>query len=324
MGSVSPNPMVGCVIVCDDKIIGEGFHRKYGGPHAEVYAVESVKEKQLLSRSTVYVNLEPCAHFGKTPPCADLLVANHVKKVVIANIDPNPLVAGKGVSILQNAGITVETGVMEGEGRDLNRRFFKSIAHKKPFVILKWAQTADGFIARPDFSSKWISNELSRKLVHKWRTEESAVLVGTNTALYDNPMLTSRDWSGKNPFRIVLDQQLRLPLHLHLLDKKVPTICFNALKNHSETNLEYVQVPSSNFLDHVLRVLSHRNIQSVMVEGGATTLQSFIDEGLWDEARVFEAPVSFGEGIRAPQLRNAQFEVREYINGDSLTWFKKK
>jgi len=230
LGSVSPNPMVGCIVVYKDKIIGEGFHRQYGGPHAEVYAIDSVQKKELLSESTVYVSLEPCAHFGKTPPCADLLVASGVKKVVIANVDPNPQVAGKGIAILENAGIELQVGVMEKEGLELNRRFFKYISQKKPYVILKWAETADGFIARPDYSSKWISNEYSRKLVHKWRTEEDAVLVGKNTALHDNPMLNVRHWPGKNPLRIVLDRNLQLPQTLNLFSGNAQTVCYSKLQ----------------------------------------------------------------------------------------------
>jgi diaminohydroxyphosphoribosylaminopyrimidine deaminase/5-amino-6-(5-phosphoribosylamino)uracil reductase len=209
-GKVSPNPMVGCIIVCEGKIIGEGFHQQYGGPHAEVNAIHSVKDKTLLKQSTVYVTLEPCAHYGKTPPCAKLLVEHLVKKVIISNVDPNPLVSGKGIEILRSAGIEVETGLLEQEGLELNKRFFKSIRENAPYIILKWAQTADGFIARDDFDSKWISNKISRKLVHKWRSEEDAILVGKNTAKYDNPTLNVRDWVGKDPLRIVIDHELVL------------------------------------------------------------------------------------------------------------------
>jgi len=324
LGSVSPNPMVGCVVVYEDKIIGEGFHRQYGGPHAEVYAIDSVQKKELLSESTVYVSLEPCAHFGKTPPCADLLVASGVKKVVIANVDPNPQVAGKGIAILENAGIELQVGVMEKEGLELNRRFFKYISQKKPYVILKWAETADGFIARPDYSSKWISNEYSRKLVHKWRTEEDAVLVGKNTALHDNPMLNVRHWPGKNPLRIVLDRNLQLPQTLNLFSGNAQTVCYNTQNSRQQPNLDFVKLQTEGFLSGVLDDLYSRNIQALIAEGGAATLQSFIDEGLWDEARVFQASVCFGDGIKAPQLRNAHFEAKEIVFGDTLTWFKKQ
>ncbi|MDZ7608632.1 MAG: bifunctional diaminohydroxyphosphoribosylaminopyrimidine deaminase/5-amino-6-(5-phosphoribosylamino)uracil reductase RibD [Cyclobacteriaceae bacterium] len=324
LGSVSPNPMVGCVVVHEDKIIGEGFHRQYGGPHAEVHAIDSVQQRDLLSESTVYVNLEPCAHYGKTPPCANLLVASGVKKVIIANVDPNPQVAGKGIAILKNAGVDVEVGIMASEGLELNRRFFNYINHKKPYVILKWAETADGFIARPDYTSKWISNEYSRKLVHKWRTEESAVLVGRNTALRDNPMLNARHWPGKNPLRIVLDRNLQLSRTLNLFSGELPTICYNIQNSSHEPNLDFVKLPTEDFLSRVLDDLYSRNIQSLLVEGGAATLQAFINEGLWDEARVFQSSVCFGDGISAPQLRNARFEAKEIVFGDTLTWFKKQ
>jgi diaminohydroxyphosphoribosylaminopyrimidine deaminase/5-amino-6-(5-phosphoribosylamino)uracil reductase len=322
-GNVSPNPMVGCVIVCEDKIIGEGFHQQYGGPHAEVNAISSVKDKDLLRRSTVYVSLEPCAHFGKTPPCANLLVKHQVKKVVISNVDPNPLVAGKGINIIKNGGVEVETGLMEQEGADLNKRFFKSIEKKRPYVILKWAQTADGFIARENYDSKWISNDISRKLVHKWRAEEDAILVGKNTAMYDNPSLNVRDWVGKDPLRIVIDHELRLDRGLNLFDKTIPTICYSLRSSSKEDNLELVKLPAPDFLTGLLHDLHQRSIQSVIVEGGASTINSFIAAGLWDEARVFEAPVCFGAGIGAPRLRDAAFDGREEINGDILTYFKR-
>ncbi len=322
LGTVSPNPMVGCVVVHHDRIIGEGFHQKYGGPHAEVNAINSVSEKLLLPESTVYVTLEPCAHFGKTPPCADLLVSSHIKKVVIANSDPNPMVAGKGIAKLQNGGIAVSTGIMEKEGVELNRRFFTFINKKRPYVILKWAETSDGFIARTNYDSKWISNEYSRKLVHKWRTEEDAILVGRNTALHDNPMLNARDWPGKNPIRIVIDRHLQLPRELNLLDGSISTICYNILKSRSEPNLEYVQLPEQDFLTSLLVDLCRRQIQSIIIEGGALTLQAFIDAGLWDETRVFCAPESFGEGIMAPGLKKAEFYAKEEIFSDTLTYFK--
>ena len=322
-GNVSPNPMVGCVIVHEGRIIGEGFHQQFGGPHAEVYAIDSVQNKSLLKESTVYVSLEPCAHFGKTPPCADLLVKHQVKKVIISNIDPYPQVAGKGIEILRNAGITVETGLLEQDGIDLNKRYFKSIQAQRPYIILKWAQTADGFIARENFDSKWISNEFSRKLVHKWRAEEDAILIGKNTALYDNPTLNVRDWEGNNPLRIVIDHELALDRSLNLFNKEIPTICYNTKTSSREKNLEFVQLSTTSFLPELIADLHRRKVQSVMVEGGASTIQSFIDAGQWDEARVFEAPVCFGAGIKAPQLFQAGFDGRETIMGDTLTYFKR-
>lgn len=315
--------MVGCVIVYEGKIIGEGFHQQYGGPHAEVNAINSVKDKKLLSESTVYVSLEPCAHFGKTPPCANLLVEHQVKKVIISNVDPNPLVSGKGIEILTNAGVEVEAGLLEQDGLELNKRFFKSIREKKPYIILKWAQTADGFIARDDFDSKWISNKISRKLVHKWRSEEDAILVGTNTAQYDNPSLNVRDWVGDNPKRIVIDRHLRLDKTLNLFDQTIPTVCYNLKSSSSQENLEYVQLSEENFMLELLQDLHQRDIRSLIIEGGASTLNEFIKEGLWDEARVFTAPVTFGSGIRAPLLTNALFESNEQIEGDSLSYFRR-
>ncbi len=220
IGQVSPNPRVGAVVVHDEKIIGEGWHKKYGEAHAEVNAIHSVKDQSLLQESTIYVNLEPCSHFGKTPPCADLLIRHQVKKVVVCNNDPNPLVSGQGIAKLLNAGIEVVTGVLETEGRKLNKRFFTFVEKQRPYIILKWAQTVDGFVARENYESKWISNDFSRQLVHQWRSEEDAVLVGTKTAAHDNPKLDVRDWSGRNPVRVVIDRFLRLSATLHLFNKK--------------------------------------------------------------------------------------------------------
>ena len=323
-GNVSPNPMVGCVIVHDDKIIGEGFHQQYRGPHAEVNAINSVKETHLLSESVCYVTLEPCAHFGLTPPCAELLVRHKLKKVVIANIDPNPLVAGKGIAILKSAGIEVEEGVLTEECEELNKRFLKAFEDKKPYVILKWAETADGFIARKNYDSKWISNEFSRKLVHKWRAEEDAILVGKNTTKYDNPSLNVRDWEGKDPIRIVIDHQLQLDQSLNLFNQKIQTICYNLIKTDKQEMLSFKKLNKASFIHDLLEDLHKRNIQSIIIEGGATTLAEFINACSWDEARVFVAATCFGEGIKAPQLRDAVFDGKEDILGDTLTYFKRK
>ena len=301
-GFVSPNPMVGCVIVHEDQIIGEGFHKIYGGPHAEVNAINAVKNPELLSESTAYVSLEPCAHWGRTPACANLLVEKGLKKVVIGVLDSNPLVGGKGVEILRKAGIEVVTGVLEKEARSQNRRFFTQIEKNRPYVILKWAQSKDGFVARSDYSSKWISNARSRQLVHKWRAEEDAILVGKNTAKYDNPNLTVRDWTGKNPLRLVIDSNLELPENLNLFDQIVPTICFNTVKSEKTDNLEFVKLEPGFELKEVLDDLNYRKIQSLIVEGGSFVLNKFIEEGLWDEARVFTGLTKFGEGISAPML----------------------
>lgn len=302
-GNVSPNPMVGCVIVHHNKIIGEGWHRKYGDWHAEVNAVNSVNDKSLLSEATVYVTLEPCSHFGKTPPCADLLVKHKVKKVVICNFDPFPLVAGKGIEKLQDADIEVVTGVLEEEGRKLNARFFTAVEKNRPYIILKWAETADGFIAGENFEQVKISNALSHKLSHKWRSEEDAMMVGTNTALYDNPRLNVREWTGRNPIRIVVDSNERLPKDLHLFDGSQETfILSNPLK---------------------LDELQNQKIQSLIVEGGTKLLQSFIDIQLFDEIRVFRSQNQLKNGISAPILpKNIDVIKKQNLRGDELTIYK--
>lgn len=308
-GAVSPNPMVGCVIVHEGKIIGEGYHRAYGGPHAEVHAVNSVTDHQLLKNATVYVTLEPCAHWGKTPPCADLLVEKGLKKVVIAAFDSNPLVGGKGIQILRNAGIEVETGILEKEARRQNRRFFTQIEKQRPYVILKWAQTQDGFVARNDFSSKWISGAQSRQLVHRWRAEEDAILVGKNTALHDNPRLDVRDWVGKNPIRVVLDVKLELPESLHLFDQSIPTLCYNSRNTEIRKNLEFVKLAKDFSISAILCDLHSRKVQSLIVEGGSRVLNQFISSGLWDEARVFTSKTRFEAGIAAPTLNQNPTET---------------
>lgn len=301
-GQVRPNPLVGCVIVHQGKIIGEGYHVQYGGPHAEVNAIAAVTDPKLLADATAYVSLEPCSHWGKTPPCANLLIEKGIKSVVVATLDPNPLVAGKGVKLLKEAGISVQVGLLEQESRWQNRRFFCQIEQQRPYIILKWAQTADGFVARENFDSKWISGAQSRQLVHQWRAEEQAILVGKNTALHDNPRLDVRDWVGSNPLRIVLDSNLALPTDLHLFDQQVPTLSYNTLKSEVLPQLEWVKLAKGMALQEVLADLQHRKIQSVLVEGGSQVLQQFIDAGLWDEARVFTAPISFQRGIAAPKL----------------------
>lgn len=320
LGVVSPNPMVGCVIVHDDKVIGEGWHEKYGEAHAEVNAIRKVKDKKLLKESTAYVTLEPCAHFGKTPPCADLLVKHMLKRVVICNLDSFPLVNGGGIKKLKEAGIEVEVGVLSKEGRKLNKRFFTRVEKQRPYVILKWAQTADGFIARENYDSKWISGEQSRKLVHKWRSEEDAIWVGTNTAKHDNPKLNVRDWDGENPIRLVIDKQLTLSSDLHLFDQEIPTICYNLKNEGKEENLEWLKVREDKLLDDIFIDMRQRGIQSVFVEGGAYLLQSIIDQGLWDEARVFSSETNFEKGIAAPKLNCDPDETRQ-IENDQLDIF---
>lgn len=322
--TVSPNPMVGCVIVHNDTIIGEGFHRNYGDAHAEVNAINSVKDIHLLKEATLYVTLEPCSHFGKTPPCANLIVNKGIPKVVVCNKDPNPLVAGKGIEILRNAGIEVTEGLLEEKGLDLNRRFFTYHTQKRPYVVLKWAQTGDGFVARENYDSKWISDELSRTLSHKWRSEEDAIMVGTNTALHDNPSLTNRDWSGDSPLRIVIDRSLKVPKGNHLFDQSRTTICYNSVKDESDEYNHHVKIDfSQEIISQILQDLYKRQIQSVIVEGGSMLLNSFIHQNLWDEARVFISHAqTFGKGVSAPLLSHILPYSRQELLGDSLVTYK--
>ena len=319
-GSVSPNPMVGAVIVHGDQIIGEGWHRQYGGPHAEVNAITSVGDQSLLSESTIYVTLEPCSHFGKTPPCADLLIEKKLKRVVVANLDSNPLVAGNGIKKLRAAGIEVTTGILDKKARELNARFFTFIEKHRPYIILKWAQTSDGFIARENYDSKWISHELSRQLVHKWRTEEDAIMVGTRTIAHDNPQLNVRDWSGRDPVRVIIDRFLKLDQKLAVFDRKQKTLCYNVLKHDEHDNLHLLRVDEENFIQNVVSDLYKQKIQSLIIEGGTTLLTLFIEAGLWDEVRVFESPRVFHKGIKAPSFEG-QLTRRIPVQEDWLNFF---
>lgn len=320
---VSPNPMVGCVIVYDGRIIGEGWHRQFGGPHAEVHAVQAVADKTLLPKSRLYVTLEPCSHYGKTPPCADFLLTHGIRDVMICNTDPNPLVAGRGIRKLLEAGCQVHTGLLEEEGLQLNRRFFTFQEQKRPYVVLKWAETADGFIAKPDFCQAWITQPLSRKLVHKWRTEEQAIMVGTRTARYDNPRLDVRLWAGNSPVRVVLDRHLSLPQQHHLHDRSVPTLVYNCQRKDAEENLEYVLLsPQEDLLPQIMDDLYRRNMQSVLVEGGAVLLQSCLRSGRWDEARVFRSVIRFGEGVKAPAFNLAGLTATYQFGEDQLLVFQ--
>ena len=320
-GSVSPNPMVGCVIVHNDVIIGEGWHRQYGEAHAEVNAVKSVVDQSLLSESTVYVTLEPCSHHGKTPPCADMLVAKGVKKVVIGAVDTNPLVGGRGIERLRKAGIEVDTGILAPQVRAQNVSFFTSIEKQRPYVILKWARTADGFVARENYDSKWISNEQSRSLVHQWRAEENAILVGKNTAKYDDPTLNVRSWSGKDPLRLVIDLNLELDQNLKLFDRSIPTVVYNSLRSEEQDNLIFAKVDSLILIEEILTDLHQRKIQSVIIEGGSAILKSFIDSGYWDEARIFTSQTEFGLGIVAPSVSGTSVS-KEEISEDVLEVIK--
>jgi diaminohydroxyphosphoribosylaminopyrimidine deaminase / 5-amino-6-(5-phosphoribosylamino)uracil reductase len=310
LGNTSPNPMVGSVIVHHNKIIGEGYHKKCGGPHAEVNAINSVKNKALLNESTLFVNLEPCSHYGKTPPCADLIIKSGIKRVVISNVDPNPQVQGKGIEKLKSAGVEVFTGILEHEGEILNRRFFTFQRKRRPYIILKWAQTSDGFIDyKRDVSdiqkAAWITNNFARILVHKWRTVEDAIMVGTTTAIKDNPTLNVRDWVGKNPVRIVPDRNLRLNRNLNLMNGMYPTIVFTSPENKTTPveNVTFIPVVFDNHApSFILDEMYKMNIQSLIIEGGSALLKSFINAGLWDEARVFVGNKMFMNGIKAPSM----------------------
>lgn len=320
-GLVAPNPMVGAVLVHNDNIIGEGWHRKYGEAHAEVNCLKSVsdKNKALIPESTMYVSLEPCAHTGKTPPCATRLVQGKVKKVVIANTDPFKEVSGKGIDILRGAGIEVVAGILEQQASWVNRRFLCCHTKQRPYIILKWAQSADGYIAPADGSRKQLSNTHTQQLVHKWRTEEQAIMVGKNTATNDNPQLNARLWQGNNPVRIVTDRNLSLSQDLHLFSDGEPTIVLNEVKETQEGSVQYLKCSfDKDFINEFLNILYTRNIQSVIIEGGAKLLNSFIEADAWDEARVFTAPVSLGEGIAAPALKNAEKVSAENIVDDEL------
>ncbi len=325
MGNVAPNPMVGSVIVHKSKIIGEGFHRQYGQAHAEVNAINSVKNKSLLKSSTIYVSLEPCAHHGKTPPCADLIVEKQIPRVVIACIDTFAKVSGKGIDKLRNAGCDVTVGVLEQESIELNKRFFTFHNKKRPYIILKWAETIDGFIdidqrEKNAVEPYWITNSLSKKLVHKWRTEEAAFMVGTNTAINDNPQLTVREWKGRNPLRIVVDRDLKLPNTLNLFDNEAKTIVFNNKKHNFADNVEFVNIAFNNSLHEIVNELYARNIQSLVVEGGRLLLESFIQNNLWDEARVFIGNKKFKTGVKAPVFNQIPYSTK-MIDDSKLMFF---
>jgi len=306
-GSVAPNPMVGCVIVHEGQRIAEGYHRQFGGPHAEVDAISKVANTELLKACTLYVNLEPCSHHGKTPPCADLIIAKKIPYVVIAMPDPNPFVAGKGIAALLRNGVDVKIGVEEEAALFLNRRFVTSMKKKRPYIILKWARSADGFIDHVRSPEQdrpaGISSQESLVLSHQWRSEESAILVGTNTVLADDPQLTVRYTQGRNPVRVTFDRRERIPSYARILDGMAPTIVFNPDKNYTGEWAEYVRIDfDNNPLMSAMQELHERNLQSVLVEGGAAILNEFIKAGLWDEARVFCSPDNLSAGVAAPKF----------------------
>lgn len=324
---VSPNPMVGCVIVYQGEIIGEGFHEKYGEAHAEVNAINSVKNPALLPKSTMYVSLEPCAHHGKTPPCSDLIVQKKIGCVVIGTVDPFAKVAGKGIEKLEKNGVEVKVGILEDECRELNKRFFTFHQKKRPYIILKWAETTDGFIDidrdADDFGEPtWITGEEALKQVHRLRAEEDAILVGTHTAQKDNPSLSVRHVEGKNPLRIVLDRNLTLSSHLHLLDNSTETLIINSKTNKTAGKTEWIQVDySQDVLPQLFEILYKKEKLSLIVEGGRQLLQSFIDAGFWDEAQVYTGKKVFHRGVKAPQMQCTP-AAHEHIGNDIRQVYK--
>ena len=310
MGNVSPNPMVGAVIVHDGRVIGEGYHQKYGEAHAEVNAVNQVlahfkNAADLLKQSTIYVSLEPCAHYGKTPPCADLIIKYRIPKVIVGCRDPFDQVDGKGIEKLKDAGIEVTVGVLEDECKWLNRRFFTRVQKHRPYIILKWAQTIDGFFAPDDHTQHWITGPESRKLVHQWRGEEDAVLAGKNTVAIDNPQLNVRYGEGQSPKRVVIDRRLELDKGLNVFDQSVETFIFNEIKTDVDGKIKYIALEDFDRYvpQYILYQLYLQDIQSIIIEGGAYTLSTFIEAGLWDEARLFTGNTSLTKGIKAPQIK---------------------
>lgn len=327
-GRVAPNPMVGALLVHEGRIIGEGWHQQLGGAHAEVQCLESVSgaDKHLIPDATMYVSLEPCAHQGRTPSCAHRIVQEGIRNVVVCNDDPFEKVAGKGYAILEQQGIAVKRGVAADAGRWVNRRFFCFHEKKRPYIILKWAQTNNGYFAPSDRSRLAISHQASQELVHKWRTEEPAIMVGYTTALNDNPRLTARLFSGRQPLRLVLDKDLNIPSSHHVFDADAPTWILNRHAQKTAGNIQWMKLHfSETLLDETLQLLHQNEVQSILIEGGAQLLQSFIDKGLWDEARIFTATnVTLQEGIAAPILKQAHGQWETTLQSDRLQFFTRQ
>lgn len=325
-GYVAPNPMVGAVLVHEGRIIGEGYHQQFGGPHAEVHCINSVHDddKNLISQSTLYINLEPCSHLGKTPPCTDLIIQHKIKQVVTGCTDYFDKVNGSGIAKLEAAGINVLNNIAENECRELNKRFFIFHERKRPYVILKWAQTKNHKIANADFSRVWITNVYSNRLVHRWRSEEAAIMVGTNTALQDDPALNTRHWTGKNPTRLIVDMNLRLPATLKVFDQSQPTVVFNSIKDEQQNNLIYFKIDKApSLVTNILQACYQLNIQSIIIEGGNQLAGSFINEHAWDEARVIEnGKMIINNGLRAPVLTDQLLVHTESIFSDSVSYYK--
>ena len=321
-GNVAPNPMVGAVLVHNNKIIGEGYHKVYGAAHAEVNCIDSVADKlhHLITGSSLYVSLEPCAHFGKTPPCADLIISQGIKKVYVGCRDPFVEVNGKGIEKLIAAGVDVTTGILENECKDLNKRFFTFHTKHRPYIILKWAQTADLKIGNSGNNRLMITNEFTNRVVHKWRSEEAGIMAGTNTVMMDDPKLTNRLWNGHHPVRVIIDIDLRLPSSLKVFDGSAKTIVFNALKHEETENILHYQVTRDvNIIHQVLNGLYQMKIISVIIEGGAKLIQSFIDEGIWDEARVItNNSLVLHSGVPSPILTDAALKMEEQYEGDII------
>ncbi len=321
-GHVAPNPMVGAVIVHNNKIIGEGFHQKYGGPHAEVNAINAVGDQSLLKEATLFVNLEPCAHFGKTPPCSDLIIQKGIPRVIIGTIDPFAKVAGLGIEKMKRAGIDVEVGILNDECLELNRRFFTFHQKKRPYLILKWAQTSDGFVdidrSKAGFGQPtWITNEMARIAVHKQRASENAILIGTETALKDNPSLTLRDWYGIQPLRIIPDRNKRLPSSLKLFNNEAKTLLIANEDYIGKPGITLIECSTcDNTISTLIKYLYDNDIQSLIVEGGPTMLQSFIDQDLWDEAHVYTGQVCFGTGVKAPVFNYSPVKFDRFYNSE--------
>lgn len=318
-GNVSPNPMVGCIIVQNDTIVGEGFHAQYGGPHAEVNAIQNAISRgfDTFENATMYVSLEPCAHHGKTPPCADMIIERSFKKVVIASRDPNPLVAGKGIEKMQAAGIEVVENICDGENRMLNAVFFTFYQKKRPYITLKWAQSRDGFIAKANYVQVKLSNEFSDIYVHKMRAEHMAILIGGRTAVNDNPQLNVRLWNGKSPLRIVLDTKGTVPKNLHIVDNTIPTLIFNPLVEGKSGNTEFIKCIGKDNIKQVLKYLYQNNISSLLVEGGARTISNFIAGDDWDAIHIIETPHVIGKGIPAP-VRPEMASISEQIFDNTI------
>ena len=343
LGTTYPNPLVGSVLVYNNLIIGEGWHYKAGKAHAEVHAITNSKtntnalkilqttaitsHQQLLEKASLYVSLEPCSHTGKTPPCADLIITSGIKNVIIGCVDPNPKVAGKGILKLQNAGCKITQGVLEEQCKTLNKRFFTFQNKKRPFVFLKWAQTTDGYIAPITKDKKqpvWISNIYSRQQVHQLRAQEQGIVIGTKTALVDSPSLTTRQWAGTSPTRLVIDKNLKIPKTAAIFNDKAPTIIITQVKQEITHNTpiiyEYINF-EKNLAAQICVIAQKHNLQSIIIEGGTKTLQTFIDEDIWDQAHVYTGKMSLENGIKAP-IFNAKLHIRKSIKDTSLCIYK--